>query len=408
MTITSIGYDGSINETQWANLASALGAQYAVLDATHWKVEPVAGSDRTVRILSGSGYGHGVLDESDALVTIQLPTIASGSRWDLIVARRDWQPPGGATTFTYVSGNASRVIPSTRASSPGITDEQPLALVQVTAGQTLPTAIVDLRCWHGNGGMMAASTDALSYLTMIGSVVIVDNIAWVRSFDASGIPAWTPMGTEPSWTDITGKPATFTPSAHTHDDRYFTETEVNAKLDTKSDTAHHHDGRYAAVNHAHSYAATNHGHDYRYYSQTVLRSDGTDRAHGNTPAGSGWFSVWVDGNRNFCHNTSSIRYKENVRDYPLDPDKVLALRPRLYDRKGEDTPSNEFGLIAEEVNEYVPELVQWMDKEDGNGPMIEALRYDLLGVALLPVVQRQQRQIDDLTARLARLEGSAE
>ena len=31
----------------------------------------------------------------------------------------------------------------------------------------------------------------------------------------------------PDWTDIQNKPATFTPSAHTHDDRYYTESEID-------------------------------------------------------------------------------------------------------------------------------------------------------------------------------------
>lgn len=47
-----------------------------------------------------------------------------------------------------------------------------------------------------------------------------------------------------SFASITGKPSTYTPSAHTHDDRYYTETEINAKLDGKSNTGHTHDDRY--------------------------------------------------------------------------------------------------------------------------------------------------------------------
>ena len=39
---------------------------------------------------------------------------------------------------------------------------------------------------------------------------------------------------------ITGKPSTYTPSAHTHDDRYYTEGEVDSKLNGKSDTGHTH------------------------------------------------------------------------------------------------------------------------------------------------------------------------
>lgn len=47
-----------------------------------------------------------------------------------------------------------------------------------------------------------------------------------------------------SFDSITGKPSTYTPSVHTHDDRYYTETEMNAKLDGKSNTGHTHDDRY--------------------------------------------------------------------------------------------------------------------------------------------------------------------
>ena len=42
------------------------------------------------------------------------------------------------------------------------------------------------------------------------------------------------------WDKISGKPSTYAPSSHTHDDRYYTESEINAKLATKSDTSHTH------------------------------------------------------------------------------------------------------------------------------------------------------------------------
>lgn len=53
-----------------------------------------------------------------------------------------------------------------------------------------------------------------------------------------------PNGHTHSFASITDKPSTYTPSAHTHDDRYYTETEMNAKLDGKSNTGHTHDDRY--------------------------------------------------------------------------------------------------------------------------------------------------------------------
>ena len=38
-----------------------------------------------------------------------------------------------------------------------------------------------------------------------------------------------------SWTDVQNKPSTFPPSSHTHDDRYYTETETNTLLNAKAD-----------------------------------------------------------------------------------------------------------------------------------------------------------------------------
>lgn len=33
-----------------------------------------------------------------------------------------------------------------------------------------------------------------------------------------------------AWGNVSGKPSVYTPESHTHDDRYFTETEINNKL----------------------------------------------------------------------------------------------------------------------------------------------------------------------------------
>ena len=42
------------------------------------------------------------------------------------------------------------------------------------------------------------------------------------------------------WSGITGKPDTFPPSAHNHDDRYYTETETDTKLAGKANSSHTH------------------------------------------------------------------------------------------------------------------------------------------------------------------------
>lgn len=56
------------------------------------------------------------------------------------------------------------------------------------------------------------------------------------SMPASDVSAWAKASTKPSyaWSEITGKPSTFSPSSHTHDDRYYTESEVNNLVNSKA------------------------------------------------------------------------------------------------------------------------------------------------------------------------------
>ena len=42
------------------------------------------------------------------------------------------------------------------------------------------------------------------------------------------------------WSGVSGKPSTFTPTSHTHDDRYYTESEVDSKLSGKANSSHTH------------------------------------------------------------------------------------------------------------------------------------------------------------------------
>ncbi|WP_282703758.1 tail fiber domain-containing protein, partial [Streptomyces sp. CC219B] len=152
---------------------------------------------------------------------------------------------------------------------------------------------------------------------------------------------------------ITSKPTTFTPSSHSHS-------------------------------------------NYLESGDTISWANGTKRVHADSVSGSGtYYAVWVQGDGTFARNTSSRRFKQNIRDIDLDPEAVLSLRPRIYDRlpkqEGGEYLRDEFGLIAEEVAETLPEIVQY--DEEGR---VDALRYDLLGVALLSVVQDQAERIERL------------
>lgn len=192
MAITSVGYDGTIDEVQWAEMIKKVGASdYGVVGGGDWRVTGTAGVDRTVTIAAGKAWGHGVFDTLTSATTIQLDTVASGYRWDLVAIRRDWTGTGGASTIVKVNGTTTKGIPAARLTGPGVTDDQPLALVQITAGQSAPTAILDLRVFAGNGGMTARDEMVLTYLKQPGASLNINGTAWACTLDGNSNSVWT-------------------------------------------------------------------------------------------------------------------------------------------------------------------------------------------------------------------------
>jgi len=127
-------------------------------------------------------------------------------------------------------------------------------------------------------------------------------------------------------------------------------------------------------------------------------------------------SVYVNPDGQLGTQTSSLRFKEQVRDMGDSTNALMKLRPVTflykpeYDR-GERTL--QYGLIAEEVAKVYPELVAY----DNDGQPY-SVRYQYLTTMLLneaqkqyrraeaeaKVVTEQEQKIDDLEQRLSRLE----
>lgn len=89
--------------------------------------------------------------------------------------------------------------------------------------------------------------------------------------------------------------------------------------------------------------------------------------------------------------TSTIKAKENIARLEFDPFKVLELQPRRFTWKRNGKKS--FGLIAEEVNEVLPQLVNYRNGE------ISSVKYDWISVLYIPVLK-------NLFGRLEQLESS--
>lgn len=90
----------------------------------------------------------------------------------------------------------------------------------------------ELQIYYGSGNAYIKSSGLGEFWAMGRAVLkLIDGgVNVIGELQINGIPLSSTPGTGGSvvWADITGKPASYTPSSHTHDDRYYTETEQDA------------------------------------------------------------------------------------------------------------------------------------------------------------------------------------
>jgi hypothetical protein len=87
---------------------------------------------------------------------------------------------------------------------------------------------------------------------------------------------------------------------------------------------------------------------------------------------------------------SDQRTKENIKTIENSLDKVLSLRGVSYNRIDENDKAPKIGVIAQEVQAVIPEVV--FKQEDG---MLGVAYGNMVGV-LIEAIKEQQRQIEDL------------
>jgi len=99
--------------------------------------------------------------------------------------------------------------------------------------------------------------------------------------------------------------------------------------------------------------------------------------------------------------SSSRRYKDRIRPLGRDIEAVLDLKPvkfRYSPEKGGDG-SEDIGLIAEDVEQVLPDLVIYAENEAGE-MQAEGVKYDRVALYLLEVVKKQEARIQELERRL--------
>ena len=120
---------------------------------------------------------------------------------------------------------------------------------------------------------------------------------------------------------------------------------------------------------------------------------GTARLRGIGSEAGTW-TILCDGTGKLFKLVSSKRYKRNIEELEIDSDAVLQLRPISFQYKS--SGQQDIGLIAEEVEEQLPDLVIY-----NNEGRPDAVKYDKVALYLLAVVKAQQEKIAVLEESVA-------
>ena len=105
------------------------------------------------------------------------------------------------------------------------------------------------------------------------------------------------------------------------------------------------------------------------------------------------------------YSFSDRRLKTNIKKTENNLDKILSLNPVEYTwKEGPREGVKEIGLIAQEVEEVVPEVVRLQSRhhdEKTEGEEYKQVDYEHLVSTLIGAMQEQQKQIDELKSQMA-------
>lgn len=148
MAWTNWGFDGTINEAQWAQMAGLLGNGYVAAGNGDCLVTAVGGA-RSVSVAAGTLYGDGVVSVNSAPETVAMTTPVNG-QWYVIALRRTWATNtaalvaiAGATTTTTTPTAPPTSFPTLN-SNVGVLTDQPIAWAWCNSANTT-VVVYDIR-----------------------------------------------------------------------------------------------------------------------------------------------------------------------------------------------------------------------------------------------------------------------
>ena len=150
------------------------------------------------------------------------------------------------------------------------------------------------------------------------------------------------------------------------------------------------------------------------YAATVFRSDSA------ATSGTGWYhlygsssagsvnNIFIYGNGNIenANNSygaiSDIKVKENIVDATPKLDKLMQVKVRNYNLKGEYDQHKQIGVIAQELETIFPSLIEETQDRGENDEVLEtttkSVKYSVFVPMLIKAMQEQQTMITELKA----------
>ena len=106
--------------------------------------------------------------------------------------------------------------------------------------------------------------------------------------------------------------------------------------------------------------------------------------------------VLIDSANQLGTQSSSRRYKTDIKPMDKASEAVLALKPVTFRYRNDQTKTRQFGLIAEEVSKVTPDLV--VRAKDGE---IYTVRYEAVNAMLLNEFLKEHREVAELKSIVA-------
>ena len=122
-----------------------------------------------------------------------------------------------------------------------------------------------------------------------------------------------------------------------------------------------------------------------------------------TTANADAIPVLIDSANQLGTQSSSARFKKEIKPMDSASEAILALKPVTFHYKSDKTGTSQFGLIAEEVAEVNPDLVV----RDKNGE-IYTVRYDAVNAMLLNEFLKEHRKVEQLEKQVEALTAGLE